>query len=224
MYYTKRLKAMKGFILIGAVAAAAVCAPVAAEAVCPQVGVRLGMELTFPASDVYNTGAGVNTGLVARFDLPKRFFIEPGVMLSYSAMSSKDLITFDDDYFYEGAAKFYTIRVPVMVGYAIPLSPAFEMAVSTGPYVNFNLWGRQQLEPNLSAPDPLPAYKINLFDHGWKRVDAGWSIKLGVAFAKSYYVGVTGGVSFTPLARYGNGDKKVRVYRNTLAISLGYNF
>lgn len=95
----------------------------------------------------------MNTGLVARFDLPKRFFIEPGVMLSYSAMSSKDLITFDDYYFYEGAAKFYTIRVPVMVGYAIPLSPAFEMAVSTGPYVNFNLWGRQQLEPNLSAPD-----------------------------------------------------------------------
>ena len=79
MYYTKRLKAMKGFILIGAVAAEAVCAPVAAEAVCPQVGVRLGMELTFPASDVYNTGAGVNTGLVARFDLPKRFFIEPDI-------------------------------------------------------------------------------------------------------------------------------------------------
>ena len=56
------------------------------------------------------------------------------------------------------------------------------------------------------------------------RVDAQWGFSLNFRFAQSYYVGITGGVAFTPLASFGNKDKKIRIHRNTVAISLGYNF
>ena len=69
-----------------------------------------------------------------------------------------------------------------------------------------------------------PERKVSLLKHGWKRVDAQWGIRLSVTFARHYYVGVTTGVAFTPLAKFGNRDKKIRVYRNTVALSLGYNF
>ena len=189
-------------------------------------GIRLGMDVTFPSGgrSEYKTGAGFSLGGIAQIALPKGFYVEPGVMFSYIGMTSKNLITFDDDYFYEGAAKYYGLRIPVYFGYNFNVAPQTLMSVATGPYMNINLYARQQLTPNLSAPDPLPNRKINLFNHGWNRVDAGWGIKLSVTFAGNYYIGVTTGIAFTPLANYGNKDKKIRIHRNTIALSLGYNF
>ena len=98
------------------------------------------------------------------------------------------------------------------------------MAVSTGPWLNINLSARQNLLPNMEAPVAVPAQKANLFDQGWKRFDAQWGLKLSFTFAESYFVGITTGVAFTPLASFGDKDKKIRIHRNTIAISLGYNF
>lgn len=189
-------------------------------------GARLAMEVSVPggSNSIYKVGSGFTAGAVANIALPKKFFVEPGLLFYFSAMSAKDLISFDDKYFYEGAARLYGLRVPVNFGYNFYVADNWDMAVSTGPYVNFNLSAQQTLSPNLGAPVPVPDRKISLFDHGWKRVDGGWNINLSVTFAESYYVGVSGGVSFTPLASYGNKDKKIKIYRNTVAISLGYNF
>ena len=189
-------------------------------------GVRLGMDVSIPSggSDIYQTGAGFSLGGIAQIAMPKNFYFEPGLFFSYTGMTAKNLITFDDEYYYEGAAKYYGLRVPLYFGYNFPVSQQLALSVATGPYVNFNLYARQQLSPNLSAPDPLPNRKINLFEHGWKRGDAGWGIKLSMTFAGSYYIGLSTGIAFTPLASYGNKDKKIRIHRNTIAVSLGYNF
>lgn len=189
-------------------------------------GARLSMDVTIPSGgrSVYDTGAGFSLGGIARIAMPKGFYFEPGLLFYYTGMSSKDLVTFDEEYFYEDAAKYYGLRIPMLFGYKFKVAQQLDMSVATGPYMNINLYARQQLSPNLQAPDPLPDRKINLFDNGWKHVDAGWSIRLSMTFAKHYYVGITTGIAFTPLARYGNKDKKIRIHRNTIAVSLGYNF
>lgn len=189
-------------------------------------GARLSMDVSFPTADKnpYKVGSGFSAGAVANIILPKRFFFEPGLMFYYTAMSSRSLITFDDNYFYEGSAKIYGFRIPLAVGYNFDVADRWRMSVSTGPYLNVNISAQQNLDPNLSAPVPVPDKKISLFDHGWRHVDAGWHISLSTTFAESYYVGITGGVNFTPLASYGNHDKKIRIYRNTVAVTLGYNF
>ena len=189
-------------------------------------GARLGMDVSIPggSANPYKVGSGFTVGAVANIPLTKGFFFEPGAMFFYSSMTAKDLLEFNKDYFYEGAAKFYGIHVPLNFGYSFPLADSWDMAVSTGPYVNFNIHARQSLNPNMSLPEPLPDMTVNLFKHGWKRVDAGWKINLSVTFAKCYYVGIGGGVNFTPLAKYGDKDKKIRIHRSTVSVTLGYNF
>ena len=200
----------------------------AAQEPTPSVtyGVRLAMDVTVPGGgrSAYKTGAGFSLGGIAQIAMPRGFYFEPGLFFTYTGMTAKNLITFDEEYYYQDAAKYYGLRVPLDFGYNFSVAPQINMAVATGPYINFNLYARQQLSPNLSAPDPLPDKKINLFDHGWKRVDAGWSIKLSMTFAHDYYVGITTVIAFTPLASYCDKDKKIRIHRNTIAISLGYNF
>lgn len=192
----------------------------------PVFGVRLAMDVNFPTgkNNMYNTSAGFSVGGVARWNLPENFFIEPGINFTYSAMSAKDLSSFDDDYFYQGAAKFYGLRIPVNLGYALNINRQTELAFFTGPYIHLNFSARQSLLPNMSAPDRLPDKNINLFNNGWKKIDAGWGLGLSLTFARCYYVGLSGGVSFTPLAVYGNKDKKIRIHRNMVAVTLGYNF
>lgn len=189
-------------------------------------GARLSMDITFPTgnSNPYKVGSGFSAGAVAAVKLPRNFYFEPGLMFYYTGMSSKNLVSFDKDYFYQGTGAFYGFRIPVSVGYSFNVNEMTRLSVSTGPYMNINVSARQNLIPNMSAPVPLPDVKTNLFDHGWKRVDAGWQVNFGTTFAENYYVGITGGVNFTPLASLGNTDKKVKIYRNSLLITLGYNF
>lgn len=187
--------------------------------------IRTGMELAIPsgASDYYSTGAGFNIGLHYRADMPHGFYLEPGVEVSYTTMTAKDEFTIGD-YLYRGNARTTTVRVPLMVGYCAPLNESSYIDFSTGPWLNFNVIARQTVTPNLAAPVPVPDTKINLFDHGYKRFDAAWGLRLYVTFARQYTIGITSSVAFTPLASFGNRDKKIRVHRNTIAISLGYNF
>lgn len=184
------------------------------------------MEVSVPSGgrNFYKTGAGFNAGLVLRMPMPRGFFFEPGLLFSYSAMTAKDLVSFDNEYFYEGAANLYTLRIPLMFGFSYSVNELWDLRFSTGPWINVNLSARQRLEPNFAAPEIVPDKSINLFKHGWKRVDALWGLRLSATFADHYTVGITAGVAFTPLARYGNHDKKVRIHRNSIAISLGYNF
>lgn len=187
---------------------------------------RVAMELTSPGGggDYYRLGAGFDAGATVRLPLVRSLYFEPGLFFTYSAMTAQELVTFDDEYYFEGATNMYGLRVPFNFGYTFNLTDNVAMDVFTGPWLNINLSARQKLLPNFSAPQPLPDRKINLFEHGWRRADAQWGFGLSFTFAQSYYIGITGGVGFTPLAKFGNKDKKVRIHRNTVAISLGYKF
>lgn len=197
-----------------------------AQTPSPTLGARLSMELTFPSGgyDYYKTGAGMTAGVSAKFPLEHKFFFEPSLLFSYTGLSSKYLVELDGDYYYQNSANLYTLRLPLEFGYDFRLSDESVMSVATGPWLNLNLCNSQSISPNFGAPVPEPERKVRLLKHGWKRVDAQWGIRLSVTFARHYYVGVTTGVAFTPLAKFGNRDKKIRVYRNTVALSLGYNF
>ena len=193
----------------------------------PFLGVRAGMGVTFPSGghQYLATGAGLNLGLVYNIPLGSRgrWYFEPGVMFSYMAMDCNDYILADGQ-LYEGVARDYAIAVPLNFGYRFSPVGRWQFGVYTGPMIYFNLAAKERITPDVGTPVPEPDVKINLFDKGWRRVDAGWGFGLTATFAGSYFIGITGGVAFTPLAVYGNRDNKVRVHRNTIALSLGYNF
>lgn len=212
-----------GFIL--ALAVLAVPAVGASALELPGLGVRTSMEITVPsgARDYYGNGAGFTAGLVYNLPVHRNISFEPGLMYYYSTMSGKENVVIDS-YMYQDNARFMGLRIPLMASYNVSVLPNIDLSFATGPWININLYARQNILPNLAAPVPVPDRRISLFDHGWKRVDAQWGFRLSMTFAGSYYVGITGGVSFTPLASFGNRDKKIRIHRNTIAVSLGYNF
>lgn len=216
---------MKSIRYILPIALLAASAPAFAQSFPEGLGVRTAMEISVPSGgrEVYGNGAGFTVGLTYKLPFAKRFTFEPELLYYYSTMTCKQDIAIDG-YEYEGSARSMGIRVPLMVSYNFPVHDNFDITFATGPWLNFNVYARQNILPNLAAPVPVPDRKINLFDHGWKKFDAQWGFKLYMTFAHSYFIGITGGVAFTPLASFGMKDKKIRVHRNTVAISLGYNF
>lgn len=214
---------MKRKILI-IIALLAALVPCAAES-GSYFGARLGMDVNVPAGsgNHYKVGAGFDVGAIYHYNFAKNFFVEPGLKYYYNAMSNERPVDYGE-FLFDGSAQFMGLRVPVYVGYSFNASDNLEIGIATGPTVNFNLSAKQKLDPNFEAPIPVPTKSLNLFEHGYKRVDALWGLRLSFTFAHSYYIGIDGEVSFTPLAVYGNKDKKIRIHRNTVALTLGYNF
>ncbi len=190
-------------------------------------GAQLSYDVSFPSGkNPYKAGSGFTLGGVANISFPGKFFIEPGLKFTYASMPTKDLVSFNEKYMYEGAANLYTLHIPVSFGYTFYNTGFVSVEMSTGPYLNVNLAARQKLDPDFGVPaaDREPSCRINLFDYGWKRVDSGWSIRLSTTFAGSYFIGIDGDVAFTPLAKFGNGDNKVQIRRSSVSVVLGYYF
>lgn len=187
-----------------------------------QLGARLSMTVTNPAGKHNNlsTGAGFDVGVIYQLPLIKKFYIEPGIMFQYTGMSTKDPVEVDS-HFFDANVKNFGIGIPVNFGYNFSLLPNLRLSAFTGPRFNFNISAKQTYSPNFDVPAPN---SISLFDLGWKRFDMQWGFGVGFTIANDYYVGITGDVAVTPLAKYGNKHKSINVYRNTLAITLGYNF
>lgn len=214
------------FLPIIVAALASTSAAQADEPWSPVLGVRAGMEVSVPAGarNMYKSGAGLNVGLVAQMPLGKGFFFEPGAYFDFMSMTAKDLVSFDDEYFYEGAANLYSLRLPFNFGYSIALRDDWVLDIYTGPAVNFNISARQDLDPNFSAPEIVPDRTIDLFDHGWKRVDAKWGFGINATLAGHYVIGLNANVALSPLASFDTPSGKVRIHRNSVTFMLGYNF
>jgi len=173
---------------------------------------------------MYKTGAGLNVGLTVRMPLARHFFFEPGAYFDFMSMTAKDLISFDEEYLYEGAANLYSLRLPMNFGYSLSLDDNWVLDISTGPVVNFNISARQNLDPNFGAPEIVPDRTIDLFDHGWKRVDVKWGFGISATFAEHYMIGLTADIAVSPLASFDTTSGKIRIHRNSVALMLGYNF
>ena len=216
---------MKISRLVPAILCLAAAIPGAAAMDLDGLGVRTAMEVTIPSGghNIYDNGAGFTVGAVYDIPIYRAWSFEPGAMFFYNTMTCRNP-TQIGDYFYDGAPRNMGIRLPLMMQYSYTIAPGMDLTFGTGPWLNFSFYARQTIQPNLSAPVAVPDKRINLFNFGWKHFDAQWGFRLSMTFASSYYVGITDGVAFTPLASYGMKDKRIRVHRNTIALSLGYNF
>lgn len=189
-------------------------------------GVRTAMELTIPGKsgiEAYQTGAGFTVGAIYSIPIYGKISFEPGLMLFYTTMTAQQDFQING-FLYQDTARNIGLRIPLMFNYNIAVSPLLDLIIGTGPWFNFSVYAHENILPNMTAPEHVPSTRINLFNHGWNHFDAAWGFNLCVTFAKSYFMGITASAAFTPLASFGNHNKTIKVYRNTIAFSLGYNF
>lgn len=217
-----------GFALTAALAAAAqnpVVLP--SDEITPpefklEWGVRLSMDVSFPSDGFgeYEHGAGLDGGVTVAVPLHKGLFIEPGVLLYYNTMGVGNYVI--DDMPYTGSVRNFGLRIPLNFGYRFNVTDNISLALTTGPWFNFNISARQYANPNFEGP--MPKTSKNLFDYGWHRFDAQWGFGVKATFSGRYVVGISGGVGTKALATRTIDGHKMRMRRNTFTITLGYNF
>ena len=181
-------------------------------------------ELAIPSGSHGQWHTGSGAALVGSYRLPlgsQGWFFRPALGVYYNTMGNDYFYT--GDAVYDGTVKNFGIRIPLMAGYTFTPNDNLSLSVATGPWMKINLFARQYGMPDATAQPAVPR-SVNLFHRGFRRVEALWGISLSATFREHYTVGITTGVAFTPLARYGNRDNKIRIRRNTIALSLGYNF
>lgn len=186
-------------------------------------GVMGAFELSIPSGShgAWDTGSGASLLAYYRLPLTEHFDFVPAIGGYYSTMGADYL--YSNGATYDGTVKSAGIRIPLSVAYHFAPSQAVDVGIATGPWININLYARHYAMPAPMADPPAPR-SANLMRYGVKRVEALWGLVLSVTFKEHYTVGITTGVAFTPLASFGNRDNKIRIRRNTIALSLGYNF
>lgn len=189
--------------------------------------VRWGTRLSFDVSSFaggrsfYDNGAGFDAGVVMNIRLPRNLYFEPGVMMHYTGVSIRNEVL-EDYQLYSGSASLWSLRVPVNMGYSVPLLETLSLQAYTGPWVNFNLSGKQQV----SAAPGSPYEKDNsLNEFTYKRVDAQWGFGLQLTWSGHFVLGVSCGVGMTPIRRDKTSlHNEMTMRRNTFQVNLGYNF
>ncbi|MDO4320811.1 MAG: outer membrane beta-barrel protein [Bacteroidales bacterium] len=188
-----------------------------------RAGIDLSYELAIPSGSrgAWDTGSGVTLAGLYKWYFAPRWTFTPALAAYYNTMGADYMVA--DNTVYDSTIKNFGLRLPLMIGFDVVQNDNLIFTVATGPWVNFNLYARQNAMPDALAEVPVPP-SVNLFNHGFKRVEGLWGIALNATFSDHYTVGITSSVAFTPLANYGNHDNKLRIRRNTIAISLGYKF
>lgn len=218
---------MKRFLLATALLAA-VCS-IQAQAqeevnTAPIFGIKVQADCNLPGKWHYDSGSvkmyrhgwGASVGGVCNIYLGRGFYLEPGVSLYFDKYSYYNLLATDDSgqiVQTDPSLHKFGIRIPVVVGYNIPVSQRFNLCVFTGPELNYAFAG--DIDLNDMDKEGMPN---SPFDYQ-RRVDCAWQIGIGVP-ARNFLFSITGSIGMTDLVK----SEGVSFRENRLSVGLTYYF
>lgn len=186
------------------------------------VAVNLAFELTTPSGSHGHWATGGGGVLTVSYDhfVSPQWFIHAGVA-GYYTNTGTDFVPNSETYS-DASIRNWGIRVPVHIGWAVPLTPDLYLSLATGPQLNINLYAKEILPPDFSGPVPVAPPYINLFDCGFRHCDLQWGFWAGFTFLEHYTVGITAGIGLSPEASMHYGPRKLDIRRNNVALVLSY--
>lgn len=188
----------------------------------PVWGIRAAFDVNLPGKvksniiddRMFRNGTGGTVGAVCNIFVGKNFFIEPGVSLFYDTYSYKGLTISANDYEESDPAVYKVgIRMPVVVGYSIPLTSQFSIAPFTGPEMSYSFAGAIKVhdKQKLELDDTSIFGKYG----NQRRFECGW--KIGVAFFSGMWsFNIDGTIGMTNLMTNGT---KFRENRGSVSIT-----
>lgn len=194
------------------------------ENTSPIFGIKVQLDCNLPGKWHYDSGSvkmyrhgwGATVGGVCNIYLGSGFYLEPGVSLYLDKYSYSDLTILNDDgqqVQTDPSQSKYGLRIPIVVGYNIPVSERFNLCVFTGPELNYAFAGNIDLKEI-----DKDAMSDNPFD-SQRRVDCAWQVGVGFP-AQSFLFSVSGSIGMTDLLK-GDG---VSFRENRLSVGLTYYF
>lgn len=150
---------------------------------------------------------GYHVGAFVDVPVSNGFYVGSGLKFSMKgAQYQNEILGFE-----AGAAKmtFHFLEIPVNVGYKFNLSPAFALALQTGPYFSVAMAGTVQGGSSLgNLGESYNIFKEGLTGLGEqlraKRFDVGWGLAARAQFSRYY---LTAGLDFGFLNVLNNSEK-----------------
>lgn len=184
----------------------------------PFFGARLSLDVTCPgdakagkvSADIFNSGVGVDGGVIYNIPFYRSFYFEPGLSLYYNTTG----VDIDSDQI-DGSLREFGFRVPFKFGYRFDFRPC-SLFVFTGPEFECGLSGKVHVsyrEDGIKYSE-----SEDMYDDGFNRASLGWLFGAGVSIDK-FYLQLEQKVGVTDRMK---DDGKWRNGR--FSLTLGYNF
>ncbi len=224
---------MKKVLLTIGVALATVAGAQAQVSYGLKAGVNLGKYSNFPSGQSVNTSFNV-TGFA---DLPvsPNFSIQPGVSLQgkgtkYSVSEevnfNSSTLRADADY----TVNVMSIEIPVNAVYYIPTGDAGKVFLGAGPYIGFNVSGKEKIKGSIIADqgsnkevvkaDESNSLKLSGSDKDLNVIDAGLNFMVGYKFSNGFLLNAGYNLGLTNIVA--NADKTVS--NRVWSFGVGFQF
>ena len=181
---------------------------------------------------------GAGFSLTAYYHVPIwwNLYAEPGVGIFYHTTGLQDAVIAEmnkndtEEHNYTGASlREFGINIPIIIGYHFDFDFInLKARVFTGPVFSVATSGKAKLEARFD--DRTWMCNESLYDKGGlNRGNIAWRFGVGVDYKNKYRLSIYGDAGMTNAlndvyTEIDNTDVKMKLYRNTFNIALGYNF
>lgn len=206
----------------------------------PYFGVRASLDVTCPGDvnikgastsiDMMDNGAGFSVGAIYNVPIYYNLYFEPGVTVYKHNAKYKSSIVESSDYSKVTLGE-WGFEIPLMFGYHFDFAP-IRLSVFTGPEFRVGLSGKTHYTANLNGVKMKGSESIYGDDGAYNRADVSWKFGVGLSY-EHYYFAVSGAAGLCnwlndveyiddTLPNY--SGVKLTQHRNTVSVTLGYNF
>ncbi|GGE52961.1 outer membrane protein with beta-barrel domain [Pedobacter psychrotolerans] len=193
-------------------------------------------------NDNVKDNVGFNVTAFADFGVGNNFFIQPGISLqnkgakfeSTTSLTANNITTTTVS---SNKTSLMTIEVPVNAVFRIPTGDAGAIQISAGPYIGFNVSGKNKLESTATAVNNTNNSSSTITSSGENDLSFGSatdknysSTEFGANFGLAYRlnsgisVGANYGLGLTDLTPKDRKDNSNKLTNRVLGFSVGYSF
>ena len=199
-----------------------------------RIGIKAGVNLSrihyygFDGASQSNDNAkdnvGFNVTAFGDFGVGNNFFIQPGISLQnkgekYSINSGSNSATI--------SRNIMAIEVPVNAVFRIPTGDAGAVQLSAGPYVGFNVAGKQKISGNVGSTSGMTERDLEFgskTNDDYSSTDFGANFGLGYRMNNGFMLGANYGLGLTNLQPKDRRSGDSKATNRVFGFSVGYSF
>ena len=199
-----------------------------------RIGIKAGVNLSTirysgfdgasEANDAAKQNVGYNLTVFGDFGVANNFFIQPGVSLQnkgekYSVSSGSNSGSI--------SRNIMAIEVPINAVFRIPTGDAGAVQLSAGPYVGFNVAGKQKVSGNVGSAAAFAERDLEFGNNSgddYASTDFGANFGVGYRINNGITLGANYGMGLTNLIPKDNRVNDSKGTNRVWGFSLGYSF
>jgi hypothetical protein len=201
-------------------------------------GVRASLDVTCPTNvsasgtgisyDMFKNGVGFSVGAIYNVPVYYNLYFEPGLNIYRHNAKYNDTYVGLSDYTKVTLGE-WGFEIPMIFGYHFDFSD-IKLSVFTGPEFRVGLSGKTHYTTYLENVKMKGSESMYGDDGAFNRADVSWRLGVGLTYDR-YYFAVSGALGMcnwlndvSDVDFSTTSSSKLSMHRNTVSVSIGYNF